>query len=853
MTATKKTIHEEIHEWSEGLQYWERYLANSILSKIKLGDAEIKQAYGYFLEDNDLKALQPGRALITFPKLASVTGAGTDFTLTEIKDISGVNALKEDQVVPIGKNLTIIYGENGAGKSGYIRLMNNAFVSRGDKEIVSNIFSDDEPEDPSCTFTFTESGIDYELKYPDDDIEQEFRSYAVFDTNSIRAHLNEADEIRFLPSGLDFFDKLSRAYESVKALLLTDIAKHSPANNYLIHFERVTSIKKLVAELSGNTDIPTLRKAATWTKADAEALAQAEKKVTSLRRTDVTKKVKALNSIWLNLNQFKEQADAINIYTAPEAIGKYKRLLEKYARSKELSSKEGLERFKTEKIENTGSKEWKGLVVAAQRFAESQYDIPDIYPVKDDNCLLCQQPLSNEARTLLKAYWTYLSSTAEKELKEHKETIDELLEELQDIETDIITDESVLYAWLTENGDEYLKAWKIHMKDVEAQRKKIIAALKAKKWNEDIVTKKISTTALGPLEKLISTKLGELNEGEIKKQIAALDKQVFELQDRQKLSQLLDKVEKFVADHAWALKAHAKTPSTRKISTKQKEIFTAFVTEEYVTIFNKECERLNSNFGVEIGQRAQKGHTLKQLTLKGRSPGAILSEGEQRAISIADFLTEAQIGSMNRGIIFDDPVNSLDHIRRQEIAKRLVEEASVRQVIVFTHDITFLLALQALAKEKTTDHALVHIRRAGEVPGEIRSDLPWIASNVSQKIGKLNDLLQALRKLEKNGEVDQYLYQAKTFSTLLRESWERSAEELLFNDAIKRFSPAIETQRLRAAKFTPALYQELEKGMTECSKWVHDLAPALNQSPPSTTKLEASLKDFTAFVTKLKK
>jgi hypothetical protein len=41
------------------------------------------------------------------------------------------------------------------------------------------------------------------------------------------------------------------------------------------------------------------------------------------------------------------------------------------------------------------------------------------------------------------------------------------------------------------------------------------------------------------------------------------------------------------------------------------------------------------------------------------------------------------------GIVFDDPVSSLDHMRREQIARRLAREAKVRQVNVFTHDLAF--------------------------------------------------------------------------------------------------------------------------------------------------------------------
>jgi hypothetical protein len=279
-------------------------------------------------------------------------------------------------------------------------------------------------------------------------------------------------------------------------------------------------------------------------------------------------------------------------------------------------------------------------------------------------------------------------------------------------------------------------------------------------------------------------------------------------------------------------------------------LFSKFVTDEYVRIFNDECDKLDANFGCEISQRAAKGNTLKQLVLAGWTPRQILSEGEQRAISLAVFLTEAQIGNKNKGIIFDDPVNSLDHIRRQTIAARLVEESKVRQVIVFTHDITFLLALQSIAEEEIVDCAVTTIRKIDNTPGVIINSLPWIASNVKERVKKLNEAIPNLKKLELGADPDYYSEEAKKWCGLLRETWERAIEELLFNDAIQRFSPGIQTKRIEKMKFTPDLYKEIEKGMATCSNWVHDQARAINAPTPKVAKLETFLTEFNEFAKK---
>lgn len=44
------------------------------------------------------------------------------------------------------------------------------------------------------------------------------------------------------------------------------------------------------------------------------------------------------------------------------------------------------------------------------------------------------------------------------------------------------------------------------------------------------------------------------------------------------------------------------------------------------------------------------------------------SEGEQTAFGLAGFFTEAVVDQSKSALIFDDPVTSLDHVRRDKVA-----------------------------------------------------------------------------------------------------------------------------------------------------------------------------------------
>jgi hypothetical protein len=57
---------------------------------------------------------------------------------------------------------------------------------------------------------------------------------------------------------------------------------------------------------------------------------------------------------------------------------------------------------------------------------------------------------------------------------------------------------------------------------------------------------------------------------------------------------------------------------------------------------------------------------------------------------------------------------------------------------------------------------------------------------------------------------------------------------------------------LQKIEITPELLKEVEEGMTESSKWVHDAAAGLNPPKPDSAKLEADLNFFEAFANKCK-
>jgi energy-coupling factor transporter ATP-binding protein EcfA2 len=97
-------------------------------------------------------------------------------------------------------------------------------------------------------------------------------------------------------------------------------------------------------------------------------------------------------------------------------------------------------------------------------------------------------------------------------------------------------------------------------------------------------------------------------------------------------------------------------------------------------------------------------------------------------------------------LTFDDPVSSLDHYNRERIARRLVEESRIRQVIIFTHDSVFVRNLMETATERTLPLTAGRLDWKDSRPGYFFEDIPWDMSQVSTRFDSLEKRLGEIKR-----------------------------------------------------------------------------------------------------------
>ncbi len=327
-----------------------------------------------------------------------------------------------------------------------------------------------------------------------------------------------------------------------------------------------------------------------------------------------------------------------------------------------------------------------------------------------------------------------------------------------------------------------------------------------------------------------------------------------ELYVRKRLAEVKEAVLDAIAKHSLCAKLQAciNGTDTRAISRKSTELSRTMASQELADALNEELRFLKVH-ELYVGMKAESpgGKTQYKLTLQlpgGGAPSTVLSEGEQRAIAIASFLAEIKLGKGKGGIVFDDPVSSLDHRRRWEVAERLAQESKVRQVIIFTHDIYFLTILGQKAVAVGASLVKNYIRRTASGFGVHSESLPFDVEGTKARVGQLRQMQVEVQRAKKDGDDDQHRMLTSAAYGRLRLAWERCVEEVLLNGVIQRLGEGVSTLKLKAVVVTDDDYKQIESGMSKSSKFEHDAASPVGRLPiPDPEELMADIESLEAF------
>ena len=861
------SILNEILDWSQDRPAWQRDALRRLVLHGELSDDDIraltdicKSAYG-LAEEQDI-------APLTKEHVPEKTASSAPVSLVSIFHQRGVNALAEDQTLKFGPKLTVVYGDNAAGKTGYTRILKSACRARGQERILGNVVSGATPLSPVVSIKYN-VGTEPEPREWTWNGEDAFISkVSVFDTKCAAVYLTEKTDVAFRPFGLDLFDKLAKACKTVRAGLESE--RRSLLSNALdavqAQIPEGTAVAKLIANITSLTEPEKVQTLASLSPEEEARLLLLNKSLFDLQADDPEKLIRQLSLRSGRVQKLARHLKDLETALSEEAVTAVLSARTEVCRKSEEARRLREVTFAEGTLAGTGSAVWTVLWDSARRFSREQAYPEQAFPVVEDGarCVLCQQDIDHATQQRLRQFEAFVASTTERELLLVEETFERLQESFTDLKT------------TTEAIDEALNEIRIEHEATadtitaalatnENRRKAVVSAL-AEGRNIAADCPALATVAneAYTLVEQIAERINTLRASatdETRKRIAA---EAQELRARNLLGRheqtVLAEIERKKKFAAYGLCIDEM--KTNAITQKSTAVTRTAVTQRLKDSFQDELRELAfSHIKVELTEDGgEEGVLYHKLTLTS-APGVelqrVVSEGEQRCLSIAAFFAELSTADDLSSIVFDDPVSSLDYKWRENVARRLAEEAKTRQVIVFTHDVVFMLFLKDCSKELMVEQRDQHVRHLSpKGAGVCIEELPWVAMPVKKRIGYLKNEWIAADKLFRDGHQDAYEKEAQHLYGLLREAWERALEEVLLNGVVERYRPSVETKRiLQVADITDEDCRALDAAMTKSSKWLrgHDQSPAARAPVPEPTELNADIESLEKWVNIIRK
>lgn len=861
------SIYHNIIKWSESRTKWQQDALRRICQHGSLKQYDLEELVSMCELDNDIEV--PKNKQVPNPISLELKSTIIDSTnqrnirLSSISNVKNVNRLVEEQKLTFSDSgLTVIYGDNGTGKSGYCRILKQVCRARGrSKEILTDVFNSKNNVQPSAKIKYVMGKNNLSFNWTIEFIApSELASISFFDEDCASIYITEENELAYSPGGLDVLVKLVECCRKMRIVFEEKLRKIEDDTPFFLSEKEDytnTEVSKILKSLSYNSDLREIIKLCELSKKENVNIKSLQESLLK----DPEKQKKYLKLLCDKIKDLRDISDKLFQTASDENVKKIKKLWREMNEAKEAAKVVAKELFTKKMLPNVGSKIWKQLWEAARCYSEQEAYKGKIFPVikPGSKCVLCQQELSKEASGRLIRFERFVKGKIKRQSelaeKNYCKAIDKIKSSYDD----------------TKNYKEYLKELELEdaciakniRKNIVLARwccRSIINYFKNKLSGKIFPTQSSMGEKIEKILKNILQKINAYDKASKPETRELLKKELVELEAKKWLSSKINDVNDEICrlQKINKYKNCIRSVDTTGITKKNNDLTNEFVTEALKKKFIGELKNLGLTYlGIELvnvgGQYGSTRYQLKQTSAKWKANlSQVLSEGEFHCIALAAFLSELATSPTESTLIFDDPVSSLDHKWRRKVAKRLVEEAASRQIIIFTHDIVFLYKLLEFADSKNISSSLSYLisNEQGRT-GVCLDGVPWIAMSVNKRIGYLNFQCQNANSIYNNSGYNAYELIACDIYGRLRETWERAVEEVLFNGVILRFGEKIQTNKLR---YVHDIQQNdikiIDNNMSKCSDYFrgHDQSYSDNEPIPNPSELSQDIKVLESWV-----
>ena len=838
-------------QWFGERPIWVSDALELLLAKGGLSSADLQSLAKRCQEVNPAAKPKPVAAASFAPK-----AAGQVIRLKSISEPKGIEALNPRVPLAFGPEaVTIVYGHNGAGKSGYIRILNNVCGSKNRRVLLNNVFEGISAQ--SCKIAYEISGSLKELTWaPAQGQQTELAALEIYDTECGHVYVTAENEVALEPWLLGVLQQLIDACGHVDAVLRKEADALVSALPAMPAEYAGTTAAVWYASLSAKTSAPDVAKWSGWTDAQQQELATLQARFLEKNPADQAKTLRARAA---GIQKFVTEWRAIAGALSVEAAGQWLTAKNDAATKRKAASEDAEKVFADAPLDGVGLESWKLLWEQARAYSAANAYPENAFPVvtAGARCVLCQQTLDEAAKLRLAGFERFVKGELETLAKQAEQRFGDLTKALPSIPSE--KDFTDGLAVLAVTDDQLSGQLLTYRSTISTRSGSVIKA--------SAVADLPPMPESGPIDVLaqqvqsLETQAKAFDEDAKRTDKVALRKLVREAEARKWVNDQKAAVAAEVTrlQKVAALDAARRQTDTMALSKKKAELSQVLVSEAFIKRFIDELKKLGaSRIGVDLVQtRTAKGHVYHQIQLRKPKVKAatadVLSEGERRVVSLAAFLADVEGIEANTPFVFDDPISSLDQEYEEAVVARLVALAKKRQVIVFTHRLSLLTMLDDALDTAGMKPAVVGVNREPWGTGQ-PGEPPFPARKPKQALNALNDAVSRAQKVLNEQGQAAYEMHAKAICRDFRIMVERLVEESLLGGVVLRFRRSVQTDGRIAqlGKIQPKDCQLVEEMMTKYSRYEHSQSaeapvtlPTSNEIATDIVTLQTWLREYT--------
>ena len=858
--GTEAKALSRILSWSRDWPKWQRDALRRLCTTDGLEDVDVDELTTL------CKNKGAGGADLAEEHIPDPNATTHQITLRAIHGVEHVNALKHGERLTFDKaGLTVVYGDNGSGKSGYARILKKVCRARtsakGDS-ILPNIYAAATGPQEAVIDYSTDGHNRSDGWKADKPSEPLLSSISVFDSRTANVHVDAVNDVAYTPFPMRVLARLAEVCQEVKRridLEVRELDRRSPAAVKTPKCHPGTAVGKLIAGLNENTRERDVNRLATLSERETARLAS----LTADLAKDPAKAARRVGGMKKRLEAVQIEFETLQTAVEDRQVARLTCLYREYQTARAAAAIAARDQFAEEPLGQVGSDAWRTLWEAARTYSEQHAYPVAAFPNTETGarCVLCQQVLAPDAAARLVRFDAFVKDRTKRQEADASEAYQAALDYLTQcaVRADAVRsvaafvndefDDSELAKCIRRSG--VTLRWRLRAllrKHTMADASVQLPA--SEPWPSDDIAAHVS---------VLSQRMTALLAEEESEQHKSMRQEFQELADRQWLSVVREDVVAEVDRRRKRaiLQAARKDTTTNRITAKSGELAEGLVTNALRAQFSKEIDRMGvAGLAIELRQEKSTYGVPRFRVSLIRKPkvraGEILSEGEHRCVALAAFLAELATTESASAIVFDDPVSSLDHMHREAVADRLADEGKRRQIVIFTHDIAFLFLLDQMCRDKSTHVAFRSITRTDEFAGFCQQDPPARAQPLERVIDGMQRQLDKQRVHYDAGDQEKWEHTVDLLQKRLRSSWERAVEEAV-GPVIRRLSNKVETKGL--AKLTTLTMEDCTKmrlAYGRCSTLLHSSADALNPPLPGPESVQREITELREWVADIK-